>query len=180
MQSDLLEHQPNQAQNASSTINLTVDSGTYVTFDLSGQTFGVEVRHVREILDHVNVNQLPNTPHEVEGVVDIRGETVPIINLGSKLGLQRSDDSDDTRVIIFEIAQDAKVCPIGVLADSVRDVTRIAADEVERTPEIVGAVWERRLMLGIARRAGHMIVLLNIEQVILGSYVSIDFDQNLF
>lgn len=175
MQEDLLENPMDATLTSDAIADDSASSGTFVTFDLSGQTFGVDVRHVREILDQVNLSQLPNTPHEVEGVIDIRGETVPVLNLGSKLGLHRCEDCDDTRVIVFEIVRDGRICPVGVLADNVRDVTRIFAEEIEQTPEIVGAVWERSLMHGIARRAGFLIVLLNIERVIVGADVRFEF-----
>ena len=62
-------------------------SSTYLTFDLGDQTLGVEVRHVREILDLQKITRLPNAPMDVLGVVDVRGTSVPIIDLRARLGL---------------------------------------------------------------------------------------------
>ena len=143
--------------------------GTYVTFDLGGQTLGVEVRHVREILDTVSITRLPNTPHELEGVVDIRGESIPIVDMGSRLGLPRMDDGEETRIIVFEIVQDGVVRPCGILADRVRDVTQIWQEELEDPPKVVGANWDSGLLSGFARHAELLILLLNLDRVFGGS-----------
>lgn len=143
----------------------TAIAGTYVTFDLSGQTLGAEVRFVREVLDQVQMARLPNTPHEIEGVVDIRGETVPIVDMGAKLGLPRQPDGDETRIIVFEFENAGRIRPLGVLADRVRDVTQITAEEIESPPEIVGSSWDTEVLRGLARHADMLILLLNLERI---------------
>ena len=145
--------------------DLTATAGTYVTFDLGGQVLGVEVRHVREILDTVSISRLPNTPHEIEGVVDIRGESIPIVDMGSRLGLPRQDDGEETRIIVFEIIEEERVRPVGVLADRVRDVTQIWQEELESPPSVVGSSWDSELLSGFARHENLLILLLNLERV---------------
>jgi len=140
-------------------------AGTYVTFDLAGETLGVEVRHVREILDQIAIRRLPNAPPGIEGVIDIRGESIPIVDMGSRLGLPRMTDGEDTRIIVFEIGTEDAKRPMGVLADQVRDVTQITAEEIEGAPEIVGTSWSSELLHGIARHSGLLILLLNMNCV---------------
>ena len=142
-------------------------AGTYVTFDLNGQNLGVEVRHVRAILDTTDVSQLPNATHEVEGVIDVRGESIPIIDIGSRLGMPRQSAGSDTRIIVFEFVSNGELRPVGILADRVRDVTEIAAEEIESPPEIVGATWRGELLRGFARHAGFLIMLLNAEAIFM-------------
>ena len=151
---------------------ITATAGTYVTFDLGGQILGVEVRHVREILDTVSVSKLPNAPHEIEGVVDIRGESIPIVDMGSRLSLPRKDECEETRIIVFEIVQSNIVRPVGVLADRVRDVTQIWQEELENPPTVVGSNWDPELLSGFARHAGLLILLLNLDRVFCGGGVS--------
>lgn len=152
-------------------------SGTYVTFDLNGQNLGVEVRHVRAILDTTDVSQLPNATHEVEGVIDVRGESIPIIDIGSRLGMPRQSAGSDTRIIVFEFVSNGALRPVGILADRVRDVTEIAVEEIEAPPEIVGATWRGELLRGFARHAGFLIMLLNAEAIFMpgGSDGASDF-----
>ena len=140
-------------------------AGTYVTFDLSGQSLGVEVCHVREILDTVAISRLPNAPHEIEGVIDIRGESIPIVDMGSRLGLPRMENGEDTRIIVFELRHAGQIRAVGVVADRVRDVTQIPSAEIEPPPEVIGARWEAELLRGFARHAGLLILLLNIERI---------------
>lgn len=140
-------------------------AGTYVTFDLADQTLGVDVAHVREILDQASITRLPNAPHGIEGVIDIRGESIPIVDIGSRLGMPRVEDGEDTRIIVFELRHAGAVRPLGVLADRVRDVTQIAVEEIEHPPTIVGANWQSDLLSGFARHASLLILLLNIDRV---------------
>lgn len=149
---------------ASEPARTSASGGTYVTFDLAGETLGVEVRWVREILDRVAVNRLPNSPPGIEGVIDIRGESVPIMDMGARLGLPRIEDGEDTRIIVFELVDGDATRPIGVVADQVRDVTRIGDDQIENPPEIEGAL-EADLLRGLARHGGLLILLLDVERV---------------
>ena len=157
IQADQVEHPPSSTNQDA--------AGTYVTFDLAGQSLGVEVCHVREILDTVEISRLPNASAEIEGVIDIRGESVPIVDMGSRLGLPRQAEGEDTRIIVFELMFRGKVRAVGVLADRVRDVTQILAEEIEEPPEVVGASWKSDLLRGFARHADLLILLLNIERI---------------
>lgn len=139
--------------------------GTYVTFDLAGENLGVEVSHVREILDTVPLNRMPNASADMEGVVDIRGESIPIVDMGGKLGLPRKDDCEDTRIIVFEIRSGDDKRPIGVIADKVRDVTRISPEQIENPPKIAGSSWQSDLLLGLARHGDLFIMLLDVQRV---------------
>lgn len=141
------------------------DSGTIVTFDLSGECLGVEVQYVREILDKVNVNRLPSTSCDIEGVIDIRGESIPIIDMGSILGLPRLADGEDTRIIVFEVGQDLVSQPIGVFADRVRDVTRISKEQIEYSSENGIHSWNSKFLTGLARHDDLLILLLDMKNV---------------
>ncbi|MEM7059077.1 MAG: chemotaxis protein CheW [Pseudomonadota bacterium] len=146
-----------------------VDAKTFVTFDLAGECLGVEVAHVREILDRQSVNQLPNASSDVEGVIDIRGESIPIVNMGTRLGLPRSADSDETRIIVFEIRSEKLTRPIGVFADKVRDVTLIAPECIEKPPSVEEILDNPDLLNGIARHNDLLILLLDVQRVFAGA-----------
>jgi len=149
-------------------LDAKLDSKTFVTFDLAGECLGVEVAHVREILDRQIVNRLPNTSADVEGVIDIRGESIPIVNMGSRLGLPRSEDSDETRIIVFEISSGNNTRPIGVFADRVRDVTLIAPESIEQPHSVDEMVDNPDLLNGIARHNKLLIMLLDVQRVFGG------------
>ncbi len=147
-------------------------SSTYLTFDLGGQTLGVEVRHVREILDNQRITRLPNAPMDVEGVVDVRGRSVPILDLGSRLGLPHGDDGDDVRIVVLEINGGRK--PVGILADRVRNVEVIPTAEIEAVPSTSLDGWDTRSLQGLSRRGSDLVVLLDIARILGSAEAEID------
>ena len=161
----MLSHETTSDHPVPNTEAAVIASDTYVTFDLCGETLGVEVRHVREILDKVSMNRLPNAGSEIEGVIDIRGESIPIVDMGGRLGLPRSDDGEDTRIIVFEIGDGDARRPLGVFADLVRDVTRINSEQIETPPKVSGSHWEPEYLNAIARHGGTLILLLDIQKI---------------
>ena len=137
--------------------------GTYVTLELAGVTIGVAVRHVREILDLVEIRPFPNAPQNVEGIIDIRGASIPVVDMRLWLGLGARDPGSDTRIVVFEIDCGHGRRPLGIFADRVRDVATIAEGEIEPPPN-VGAVTNRSDSLtGLARKDGCLIFLLDVE-----------------
>lgn len=138
-------------------------ASTFLTFDLDGQTFAVAVQRVREILDTQPVTRLPNAPHEIRGVIDVRGSSVPIVELTASLGMGSMAEGTDTRVVVFEIEQPGgKPRPVGVIADRVRDVCRIEPEEIEAPPDLgIGRV-NSHVILGLCRRDDALVVLVDL------------------
>lgn len=127
------------------------DSQSYVVFQLSGQWLATSVRFVREILDNLTITPLPNSPSDVVGVIDVRGESIPVVELGIHLGVHGGRDEADNRCLVCEIAREgADPLVFGVRTQAVRDVRLIGNDNIEETPETLGA-WDRTLLQGVAR-----------------------------
>ncbi len=146
-------------------------SSTYLTFDLGDQTLGVEVRHVREIIDPQKITRLPNAPMDVLGVVDVRGTSVPIIDLRARLGLPHTEFGGEERIVVLEIGPDRK--PLGVEADRVRNVDQITAAEIEPVPGTGAGSWDARVLQGLWRRGDDLVVLVDLDRI-LGSGDEID------
>ena len=146
-------------------------SSTYLTFDLGDQILGVEVRHVREIIDPQKITRLPNSPMDVLGVVDVRGTSVPIIDLRARLGLPHTEFGGEERIVVLEIGPDSK--PLGVEADRVRNVDQITAAEIEPVPGTGVGSWDARVLLGLWRRGDDLVVLIDLDRI-LGSGDEID------
>lgn len=138
------------------------DALTYVIFVLGGQRFAVDVAHVREILDRQPLTRLANAPHDVEGVIDVRGESVAVVELSSKLGLVGGAEGEDARIIVFEFADDGAV--VGVPADRVCDVLEIPDEAIEASPT-AGGRWRAAALRGIARIEGALISVLDMRAV---------------
>ncbi|MBM9593601.1 chemotaxis protein CheW [Roseitranquillus sediminis] len=143
-------------------------ASTFLTFDLGAQSLGVEVRHVREILDMQKITRLPNAPHDVHGVVDVRGASVPIVDLKSRLGVPPSELGPDARIVVLEVEAGAARQPIGILADRVRNVDLIGDDEIEPAPGAEIGAWDASTLRGLVRRDGDLIVLVDLRKVFGG------------
>lgn len=152
-------------------------SSTYLTLELGGQMLGIEVRHVREILDRRRITRLPNAPPSVEGVVDVRGQSVPILDLKGRLGMLTHDDETEQRIVVIEIG--ARREPIGILADRVRNVEVIPPAEVERIPTAGLDGWDARMLIGLCRRGDDLIVLVDVARIFGAAAQEIDLSAGM-
>ena len=129
-----------------------------VVFCLSDGYYGVDISTVREILQLQDITKVPNTPAFVEGLTNIRGRVLPVIDLRKRFGLPVVRDTTNNRIAIIDIAgQD-----IGVIVDTVAEVLRIPIDCVEPPSSIETAIGSEYL-LGIAKLPSRLIVLLDLE-----------------
>jgi len=152
---------------AAGNLDVLDDASTaYLTFDLDGQTFAVAVQSVREILDPQPVTRLPNSSHDLLGVIDVRGVSVPIVDLTAHLGIGNSEQGPDTRVVVFEMERpDGEPRPLGILADRVRDVCRLTAEDIETAPEVSDGGVPNEVIIGLCRRDGSLIVVVDLARI---------------
>lgn len=138
---------------------------TFVTFELSEQLFAVDVAYVREILDRRPITPMPKAPHDVDGMIDVRGRSVAVVDLCARLGAMRREDTEETRIVVFEFPrEDEEPLPLGVRADRVREVSQIPEEEIEPAPRTDSA-WSAELVRGVARSEQGIVVILDIEKV---------------
>lgn len=138
-------------------------ASTFLAFDLGGQRLGVSVERVREILDLQPMTRLPDAPHEVRGVIDVRGASVPILDLAARLGLDAAEAGPEARVIVFDLGEAGRPRAFGVLADRVRDVRRIAPEAIEPPPTLAGG--RGAATRGLARVEDGLVVLLDLDRL---------------
>ena len=144
---------------------LTVDqTRQYVTLGLGRETFAVEVRVVREILDLCPISLVPNTPAFMLGMIDVRGQAVPVIDLRRKLGLPVAEQSDHTRILVMEFAINGRDLLIGMVADRVFEVTSLDEREISSPPEI-GTRWKSDYIEGIGRRGENFVIILDLAHL---------------
>jgi len=135
-----------------------------LTLSLQGETFALDARHVREILDPVPVTDVPGAPHSLNGLINVRGKVVPLLDLCLKLGMRPSPPTIDTRFIVVEVpVQDAPTI-VGVRADRVFEMTELATDALEEAPQI-GMRVASKFVRCIGKRAGEFVVVLDLERI---------------
>ena len=132
-----------------------------VVFDLTDEGYGVDISAVREIICLQEITQVPRTPEFVEGVINLRGKVIPVIDLRKRFGLTVEDESQDNRIVVVDIGgQD-----IGVIVDAVAEVLRIPANSVE-PPASVITTADSDYLLGIAKLDSRLIILLDLRKVL--------------
>ena len=135
-----------------------------VVFDLGGEAYGVEINEVREIIRIQEVTATPQSPWFVEGVINLRGKVIPVVDLRKRFGLEIRDETKDTRIVVVDIAN----TDIGMIVDAVTEVMRIPMSDVEPPSSVVSS-RDSDYLMGIAKTQDKMIILLDLQQVLNGA-----------
>ena len=136
----------------------------YVTLGLDSELFAVEVHRVREILDLPAIARLPNAPPFLLGMIDLRGQCVPVIDLRGKLGLPAAARTAQTRILVLEVEVAGRQLVLGLLADRVLEVTPLDGGTVEPPPDI-GTRWHSEYIEGVGRRGDSLVVIFDLTRL---------------
>ena len=137
------------------------DEQQLVVFDLADEGYGVDISAVREIIRLQEITQVPRTPEFVEGVINLRGKVIPVIDLRKRFGLTVEAESQDNRIVVVDIGDQ----DIGVVVDAVTEVLRIPTDSVEPPASVITTDGSDYL-LGIAKLESRLIVRLDLQKVL--------------
>lgn len=133
----------------------------YVVFVLDGQEFGVEIKQSREIINSTELTSIPNAPDFVEGVTNLRGEIVPIIDLGERLNLSKTEHSKENKIIIVEI--DGTMA--GMEVDDVEGIIRLNRENIGKAPKITQGL-NKEYISGVGKLDEKLLILLNLDRVL--------------
>lgn len=129
-----------------------------VSFILGSEEFAIDISKVQEINRMMKITKVPNSPEFIEGVVNLRGKIVPVVNLRDRLGLPKKEDDSKTKIIVTDINNSL----IGFIVDEVNEVIRISKDIIEPTPSLAVGI-EKELINGVAKLEGRLLILLNLD-----------------
>ena len=146
-----------------STTDIT-ETTQYLTFKLADETFTVDVAKVREILDYTPATKVPGTPEFMRGVINVRGNVVPVVDMRLKFGLSATEKTVDTCIVVMEIRVEEDTTVLGALVDSVQEVFELEANQIEPPPRI-GTRWRTEFIKGIGKRNNELIIILDIDKV---------------
>ncbi len=143
---------------------LQQDEVQLVTFKLGKEEFGLHIEDVREINRLSGVTAVPNAPSFVEGIMNLRGNVIPAIDLRKRFNLETVKHNESTRVIIVDISDKTT----GLIVDAVSDVIRISRKSIEAPPEIIGSKVETEFVDGIGNlvKQGRFIIILNVNKIL--------------
>lgn len=132
-----------------------------VTFHIGDEEFGVEILKVQEIIRMMGITRVPKAPDFVEGVINLRGKVIPIIDLRKRFGMSAQEHDKHTRIIVIEIN---KVI-VGFVVDSVSEVLRIPSSTVEPPPAIISGI-ESEYISGVGKLADRLLILLDLDRLL--------------
>ncbi len=150
----------------SETTSIAGLAGKYLTFRLGGETYGISVLKIREIIRHTHTTVVPQMPDYVKGVINLRGKIIPVIDLRLKFGMAANDHTGQSCIVVVQVARSGHAkLTMGIVVDAVEEVANIAAGEIEETPDFGGQI-ETAYILGMAKIKGAVKALLDIDRVL--------------
>ena len=155
----------------------------YLTFQVAGEEYAIGILHVKEIIEYDTLTKVPNTPACIRGVINLRGNVVPVIDLAVKFGLAETPITKFSCIVIVEVDKDGERTVMGVIAESVNQVIDLPANEIEPPPNF-GTTVQAHYLLGMGKSGKRFILILNIDQILsvtglLGEFGMSQFGANL-
>ena len=132
-----------------------------VSFNLDKEEYGIEVLKVREIIRMTTITHMPNTPHYVEGIINLRGKVIPIVSMRKKFGLMESENSIHTRIMVMDIEGEL----MGFIVDAVSEVIRVSSSEIQPSPAVVSGGMDQDCISGVINQGERLLVLLDLDKM---------------
>lgn len=133
----------------------------FVIFRLENEEYGIDILRVKEIKEMMNITRVPKAAGFVRGVINLRGEVIPIVDLRKKFNLPEGKESENTRIIIVAVDD----ITVGLIVDSSSEVIEISNDAIEEAPAGAGSVDQGNIY-GIGKVGDRLIILLDIVKIV--------------
>ncbi len=134
-----------------------------VSFHLGNEEYGVDISQVQEIIRMVEITHVPRAPHFMEGVINLRGQLIPIIDLRTRFSMARAPQTKSTRIVVTEIGNKR----VGIVVDSVSEVINIPIEQIEEAPDMIAGVGTEYIQ-GVGKLNERLVILLDLTMVITG------------
>jgi len=131
-----------------------------VTFEVGGEEYAVDILAVQEINRMMELTRIPQSPDEVEGVINLRGRIIPVIDLGKRFGLESKDLDVNSRIVVVEVHGKT----IGFIVDRVHEVLRIASGIIESAPPMVSSI-DSEYIAGVGKLDDRLLILLELSKL---------------
>lgn len=143
---------------------MITETSQYMTFKLGAELFAINVAKVREVLEVAQITKVPTAPRYMRGVVNVRGQSTPVVDLRLKFGLPESPDTVHTRIIVMELDLDGEATVLGGIADSVHEVIELEPGSINPPPRIAMR-WRTDFIQGMGKRGDDFIIILDVNAV---------------
>lgn len=146
--------------------NEDTQEGKFLSFRIGNEVYGIEIRHVTEIVGIQKITEVPDMPSYVKGVINLRGSVIPVVDVRLRFNMKPREYDDRTCVIVVNINES----PIGLVVDVVREVISILPDQISPAPSVSkGEVT--RYIKGIGRLAEDVIILLAMDELLYDNHI---------
>jgi len=142
----------------------------YLTFQVDNEHFAISVSNVREVLEFSDVTRVPKMPDFMKGVINLRGNVVPVIDLRTKFDMPQGETTVDTSIVVAELYKEDEVLVMGLLTDSVEAVIEIPEPEILPAPKI-GTRIDNSFIRGMGKVDEEFIIILNIDRLLSGDEI---------
>ena len=137
----------------------------YLSFRLKEETYGIDVRAIREILELPDITAIPKMPTYFKGVINLRGKVVPVIDLRQKLEMEHAENTENTCIVVLDLTVENEVVFIGILVDEVEEVLELDIAAIEPAPSI-GSKMNVDFLEGIGKSGDSFLMILNYEKLL--------------
>ena len=137
----------------------------YLTFFLADEEYGISIQRVKEIIEYTTVTKVPRVPEWIRGVINLRGNVVPVVDLTVRFGLDARPVTKTTCIVIVEVQQDSERTVMGVIADAVNQVIDLAPEDIEEPPAF-GTRVRLEYLFGMGKLGKKFALILNIDSVL--------------
>ncbi len=139
--------------------------GKYLTFSLGKEEYGIGISAIREIIGMMPITSVPQTPRYVKGVINLRGQVIPVVDLRLRFNMEEKPYTERTCIVVVETDMQHGTQSTGILVDSVSEVMHLRAEDIADTPYL-GTLDQENYIQGMARMEGRVKTLLNIDGVL--------------
>ncbi len=153
-------------------VNEITDTRQYLTFRLGDEVYAIDVAKVREVLDFTMITKIPRTPDFMSGVINLRGNVVPVVDLRLCFEMSKTEKTVNTCIVVVEVLLDGEANIIGALADSVEEVIDLEPEHIQPPPRI-GTKIRTDFIKGMGKRDSQLIMILDIDRVFSAEELSV-------
>jgi len=140
--------------------SLAIGPMQLVSFKLGGETYGIEITKIREIILVGEITRVPETPHYVKGLINLRNSVIPVIDLRARFSMTENPRTSDSRIMVLNVGQRT----IGILVDSVNEVLRVSTEQISPAPATVTSL-SNQYMTGLVQLDHQLLILLDVDKL---------------
>ena len=141
---------------------MAVEQIQILVFHLGGKDFGAEINQIKEIVAMTGITRMPQAAPFIEGVTNLRGQIIPVVDLTKKFGLPSKERDENTHIVVVEVGEDT----VGIMVDTAPEVLRLSKANIESPPPLTEAKIDVEYVKGIGKLKNRLFILLDLNKVL--------------